>query len=227
MPIRCVTFDLDDTLWDIGPVVDRAESEFYTWLQSGYPEVTRRFELNTLAEHRRTFYTRHPHKQHDFTWLRRQWLHHIAQEHGYDESFVDDAFEVYFAHRNSVELFADAQPTLERIASRYKTGVITNGNACVIRIGIAHHFQFIVSAESAGAAKPQARIFEAAIAAAGVPAEQIAHIGDDPERDIKGARRLGMKTIWYNAHGARWPGGPPPDLSVRTLAELEPALADL
>ena len=27
--IKCITFDLDDTLWEIEPVISKAENQFY------------------------------------------------------------------------------------------------------------------------------------------------------------------------------------------------------
>ena len=33
MTIRCIAFDLDDTLWACKPVIEHAEQRFYAWLQ--------------------------------------------------------------------------------------------------------------------------------------------------------------------------------------------------
>ena len=40
------------------------------------------------------------------------------------------------------------------------------------------------------------RIFEAALERSGAPPENILHVGDSLESDIRPARRLGMKTLW-------------------------------
>ena len=40
MTIKCVTLDLDDTLWDCAPVIEAAEATFYEWLSENYPELS-------------------------------------------------------------------------------------------------------------------------------------------------------------------------------------------
>ena len=40
MSIECITFDLDDTLWDVEPVILRAEELFYQWLSQHCPRIT-------------------------------------------------------------------------------------------------------------------------------------------------------------------------------------------
>ena len=40
MPLRCITFDLDDTLWETGPVIARAEAHAHAWLETHAPRIT-------------------------------------------------------------------------------------------------------------------------------------------------------------------------------------------
>ena len=37
--IKCITFDLDDTLWKIEPVIIEAEINFNNWLKQNYPII--------------------------------------------------------------------------------------------------------------------------------------------------------------------------------------------
>ena len=39
MTIRCITFDLDDTLWETGPVIARAEQIALDWMKDNAPDV--------------------------------------------------------------------------------------------------------------------------------------------------------------------------------------------
>jgi FMN phosphatase YigB (HAD superfamily) len=51
--IRTLTFDLDDTLWDNGPVLEAAEQALYRWLDEHYPRITARYtpaSLRTLRQ---------------------------------------------------------------------------------------------------------------------------------------------------------------------------------
>ncbi len=225
MNLACVTFDLDDTLWHTEPVIVRAEAQFYGWLQQHCPRITERFDSQALVLHRRRYFQQFQEELHDLTTLRKRWLRHILTEFGYESLSVDEAFRVFWEHRNAVTLFGDVAEAIEELRARYTIGVITNGNACVEYIGIGHWFDFVVSSERAGAAKPNAEIFHAALDRAGVAPERVAHVGDDPENDVRGAAAVGMRTVWYNPRLRPWPGGPTPDVVIRSIAELPSAIA--
>ena len=45
MSIRLITFDLDNTLWDIEPIVARAEKSMRDWIRQQHPDFVRRFHV--------------------------------------------------------------------------------------------------------------------------------------------------------------------------------------
>lgn len=225
MGIKCITFDLDDTLWDCESVLTRAERIFYDWLAEEHPTVSSNYAPADLLEHRRSYARERPHLHHDLTNLRKQWLADLADELGYEKDLVEPGFRVFWEARNNVVLFEDAVHTLRHLSTRYCLGTITNGNADVHYIGIGHFFDFVMTSEVAGAAKPQPEIFHAALGEAGVSPNEAVHVGDDPERDIRGASAVGMRTIWVNPRLHSWPGGPEPDAVVQTVGELQTVLA--
>jgi FMN phosphatase YigB (HAD superfamily) len=56
------------------------------------------------------------------------------------------------------------------------------------------------------------------------PAEA-AHVGDDQEADVEGARGAGVLPVWLNRAGTHWEReSPPPPITIRTLDELPHAL---
>ncbi len=224
MPIKCITFDLDDTLWECESVIMGAERRFYEWLLAGYPEIAAEYPLETLLAHRREFFERFTDMRHDFTILRKRWLAHIGEAWGHGDRLVEPGFRVFWEARNEVELFADVPMVLEGLSQRYRVGAITNGNADVHHIGIGHWFHFVVTAADAGALKPHADIFETALVLAGVRPGEIVHVGDDPVNDVKGAAEVGMRTVWVNTAGDPWPGGPVPDAEIKALGELDAVL---
>ena len=227
MPITCITFDLDDTLWDVGPVMERAEREFFEWIARHLPRVANRHDPDTLLEHRREVYQRFPELGHDFTSLRKRWLGHLIEEFGYDQALVDPAFRVFWELRNTVELFDEVPGALEGLKGRFVLGAITNGNADVDHIGIGHFFDFVVTAADAGAAKPRPEIFEAGLQAAEMAPHEVLHVGDDPTNDVLGAAAVGMRTVWVNPDLSPWPGGQVPDAVVRHVGEIERVLEEL
>jgi FMN phosphatase YigB (HAD superfamily) len=86
---------------------------------------------------------------------------------------------------------------------------------------------FTVTADSAlvGASKPDPRIFQYALRALACSPSQAWMIGDNPEADIDGAARLGLKTCWLAPAERDLPIGCTPTARIARLADLERALA--
>ena len=223
--LRCVTFDLDDTLWDMEPVLRAAESALLEWIAEHLPAVDAAYDAAALYDHRRAFYATLPELAHDVTALRQRWLVEVATAHGYPESLAEAGFRHFWEARNRVQMYAPVSGALEALGSRYRLGTITYGNADVHHIGIGHHFAFVVTATDAGVAKPERGIFDYAVAASGVSPEEVVHVGDDPVRDVAGAQRAGLRAIWVNPTGAPWEGPGSPDAEIATVGEL-PALLE-
>ena len=87
-------------------------------------------------------------------------------------------------------------------------------------MGLAGYFKAGLSAQVFGVGKPDRRIFEAAAQAAGVPPDEVLHIGDDAELDVLAALACGMQTAWVNRDDKLWPHAAEPHETVRSLAEL-------
>ena len=95
------------------------------------------------------------------------------------------------------------------------------------RLGLADYFRFALCAEELGVGKPDPTPFREALKRAGVEASAAIHIGDHPSDDIAGARRAGMRAIWFNPNGKPWAGEEEPSAEIRSLAELPALLARL
>jgi putative hydrolase of the HAD superfamily len=226
--IRTITLDLDDTLWEIGPVIRRAERCLHEWLAGNFPRIVEMHGRQDIVELRAQVVAEFEDHSHDLTFVRRTVLSRMGMAAGYGDGFVDEAFAVFDEERNKVELFPEARPALESLASRYTLVAVTNGNARLERIGIDDLFDSFVSARSAGVAKPARAIFDAAVSAGGAEAHETLHVGDHPEIDVNGAREAGLRTIWLNRNGRDWPSElPQPDGIVRNLRELDRLLVEL
>ncbi len=133
--------------------------------------------------------------------------------------FCQDAREKL---RSSAELF-------ERLSLRYRLGVVSNfyGNLAAVcrEAGIGSFLSAAVDSAVVGRSKPHAAIFHAALARLQVEPSESVFVGDSPERDMAGARGVGMRHVLLA-------GCPeeaaacccPHDLVIRRLAELEALL---
>jgi FMN phosphatase YigB (HAD superfamily) len=72
--IRTITLDLDDTLWAIHPVIERAENKLYDWLRDNYPRITEMCTQGEIRKLREDIVFEYPGRSHDFTFLRRTVL---------------------------------------------------------------------------------------------------------------------------------------------------------
>jgi haloacid dehalogenase superfamily, subfamily IA, variant 3 with third motif having DD or ED/haloacid dehalogenase superfamily, subfamily IA, variant 1 with third motif having Dx(3-4)D or Dx(3-4)E len=222
VPIRALTLDLDDTLWPVLPALERADRDLDAYLRLHHPEVARMWPIAAMRELRAKVAAERLDLAHDFTTQRHLTLRQAFAACGLTEAPIEALWEVYFAARNTVELYPDALPALERITTRWPVASLTNGNADLERIGIHMHFAHRVCARDCGAAKPDVRIFHAAVERLGVAPGEILHVGDDPRLDVLGARDAGLRTAWINRERRAWPDelGAPPDLDLADLAQL-------
>jgi len=223
MSIRLITFDLDDTLWDVAPVMHGAEAALRDWLGREAPRLGA-VPIEHLWAIRARLLSAEPGLRHRLSELRRRILLHSLEEAGYPRheagELAELGFQVFLAARHQVQLFPEVHTTLEQLALRYTLGVITNGNADVRRLGLADYFRFALCAEELGVGKPDPHPFHTALQRAGLEATQAVHIGDHPGDDIAGAKAAGLRAIWFNPQGKVWQGDTAPDAQIRNLAEL-------
>jgi putative hydrolase of the HAD superfamily len=218
---RAITLDLDDTLWPIAPAIERAEVALDAWLREHAPAAAARWPLAERRRLRDEVDAEHPELAHDFTRQRLITLERMLREADVDVALVPSAFEAYFAARCEVEHYADTLAALDRLAERVPLAAISNGNACLVRIGLMERFRFQLAARDHGAAKPAASIFHEACRRLGVPPQDVLHVGDDPAHDVAGAACAGLRSAWINRDGRAWAEiDPSPDLEFADLGAL-------
>ncbi|MES3022562.1 MAG: HAD family hydrolase [Pseudomonadota bacterium] len=195
---KAILFDLDDTLWPIGPVIARAEQSLHDWLALHAPRVAQACSIEALRQERLAMLAREPAFARDLGALRRAGLHAAFARLGEDGAKVEHAMLHFFAARNAVELYADVLPALQAMGRRHLLGSVTNGNADLHAIGLAGHFSVSVAASQFGSAKPDPAIFHAACAGLGVAPADAVYVGDDLLLDVQGAQRAGLRAVWLN-----------------------------
>jgi putative hydrolase of the HAD superfamily len=219
---KAILFDLDDTLWPIAPVILQAEETLYAWLREHAPRVAQQFTIDTLRQARLELLAQRPEFQLDLGKLRRAGLLTAFQQAGEDAAKVELAMAEFFAARNAVVPYDDVVPGLLRLKGRTLIGAITNGNADLQTIGLAHHFNGWVSAPQLGVAKPDTAIFLAGCRELGVAPWDAVYVGDDVLLDVQGAQDAGMRGVWMNRNGSRKDveHGVTPDATVRDFDGL-------
>jgi FMN hydrolase / 5-amino-6-(5-phospho-D-ribitylamino)uracil phosphatase len=221
MKPKAILFDLDDTLWPIAPVIAEAEMTLHAWLAAHAPKVAAQWSVDALRAHRAELAAQQPELLIDLGRLRRASLQAAFAAAGEDAAHVDAAMTHFFAARNAVTPYDDVLPGLLKLRHQVQLGTISNGNADLEVIGLAHHFEVSLAAAHFGAAKPDPGIFRAACQALGVAPHEAVYVGDDLALDVAGAQAAGLRAVWMNRHGALLPDGAPrPDAICASLDEL-------
>lgn len=118
---------------------------------------------------------------------------------------------------------------LESLTTRgFKLGVVSNGcgNVEVLcrDLGFSDHLSVIADSRRLGVAKPDPAIFLHAVDRLGIDPASTLMVGDSFDRDIRPARRLGMRTAWLEGDVEReCPDPSLVNLRLRRLADLATA----
>lgn len=171
-------------------------------------------------------------------------LRELLAEKGYpnaDTKLIRRALDAFYAHTQpNWVLEEDALLTLRTLeAGGYRLGLVSNAGdhqdvvQLVDRFQIEPFFDFVLTSAVCSYRKPHPRIFELALAHWGIPPGEVAMVGDSLDADIRGAREIGLFTVWITRRvsnaatrrGARAERSRSiqPDAEAQTLAEL-PAL---
>ncbi len=195
--IKAVFFDIDDTLYDT----------------SGFAKLARKAALNVMIDAGLPLET-------DEAYL---LLREIIDEYGsnYGKHFNILTKRV-FGEENPLlialgmityhnvkfallRLFPQTIKTLIFLKEKgYKLGVISNGKTIkqwekLIRLGLHHFFDQVITSEEAGVEKPDIHIFQLAMKKMGVKADNSIMIGNKFSEDIKGALNSGIDAILVNS----------------------------
>ena len=219
--IRALSFDLDDTLWPIGPTLIKAEAALVAWFSAHTPKALPIYQDRTLiAELRSDLMRRFSDRLHDLSAIRRELIREVLTRAGEPTVGVEHAFEVFFQARQSVQMYADVLPALNTLKQRFQLVALSNGNADVDQVGLGDYFSLAISAQEVGFSKPDPRIFQHTVQRLNLAPHEVLHIGDDAHTDIHGARGVEMPCVWVNREGLAWTGPGECPKSVKDLSEL-------
>jgi putative hydrolase of the HAD superfamily len=111
------------------------------------------------------------------------------------DNFFEVAYE-HFAEAGTWELYAEVPEVLEQIRPRFQLAVISNFDDrlrfILQHMGISTYFSYIFISSELGADKPDPEIFRRALKIMQLNADEVLHVGDDPERDWKAAAAAGL-----------------------------------
>lgn len=221
--LRAVLFDLDDTLY--------CEGDFY---RSGFAVVSDELQRRGVG---RAESVQRLLEQLHFHDDRARVFNDAAERLCFPVEWIPELVVLFHRHTPRITLPAESAAVLKRLRSQYRLGIVTDGHADVQRrklasLRVAPLVDAVVVTDDLGREhwKPHPLPFHVCCRQLGVQPTEAAYVGDNPQRDMAGAKRAGMPAIrLLSGYFRNQPGknGELPCCEIRRLADLESALAKL
>jgi putative hydrolase of the HAD superfamily len=167
------------------------------------------------------------------SFRRAVWTRALSAAAMNDEPLVDELVSAYGSFRRALTLIdPDATAVLDDLRRDHRLALVTNGAPDVQReklaaTTLAGRFDAIVISVEVGVAKPDPRIFRAALDALEVTSADAVMVGDSLERDVAGARRAAVRSVWLDRAGMAISGPVVPDARIQSLRDLRDSLIGL
>lgn len=231
LSVSAVLLDVDDTLVDTTAAMVAAGA---IGMAQVWPDQDELWCAAAAARFRSDpggFFRRYITGELDFETMRAGRLAEVGQAHGLAvpggalETF-EAAFRPAFVARQ--HRFDDVLPFLAACeATGIAVGALTNSSADATFpklevTDLADRFATLVTRDTLGFGKPDARVFEAACERLGSEPAQTAYIGDEWDADIVGASGAGLQPIWLRRDGRAEATGLVDVPSITSLAQLSP-----
>jgi putative hydrolase of the HAD superfamily len=148
---------------------------------------------------------------------------------GIDAPELPDELYKVFTDTATYRLYDDALPAIGALRERgHRIGLISNFEGwleeMLVELELGNVFDVSVISGVVGVEKPDVRIFEIALDAAGVVPADAVHVGDSVANDVEPATAAGMRAVLLDRAGDH-PDHPGP--RVRSLADLPGLVATL
>ncbi|MEK9649664.1 MAG: HAD family hydrolase [Gammaproteobacteria bacterium] len=206
--IKLITFDLDDTFWDIGPVIIKAEIKTREFIDKNLGKKIVWGNMEEYLAVREGLISNNPAMEYDLTLLRKGMMNYYLDPYfsnpSQKEELVDAAFEFFLEERHKISFYDGVIESLDELSKDFSLGILTNGNADMVKLGIDGYFDFSISSEDVQSAKPNEGHFKKAIEVSSLNPENILHIGDHQLCDMVGGMNAGFNVLWFNKKEDPW-----------------------
>ncbi len=193
--IKVVFFDLDDTVVDTSRLAEMARrNAIENMVRHGLPVDfdTAYSELLELINEYGSNFNRH------FDYLLRRL--DLPSNPKWVAAGVIAYHNTKFAYLRTVRGVRRVLLDLQR--SGYRLGIITDGDPIkqwekILRLELDAYFDEVFISDYLGVKKPHPKIFRKALRKMGVGPEEALMVGDRLYSDVYGAKKVGMKTVWF------------------------------
>lgn len=221
--IRCVVFDVDDTLF-----LER------DYVRSGFAVVGRvvdhRFGISAFGDRCWSLF---------LGGARGNIFNRACRDMAVPETpeLLSELVEIYRGHEPDIALTSDAAQLLPEVANSWIGAAVTDGPAAsqgrkVRALGLDRWLSPVVLTAELGphSGKPSPDAFRLIESRHAVSGSECVYVGDNPVKDFIGPRGLGWRTVRIRRTGGLHvdvPSGGDVDFEIEDLLQLTPALQSL
>jgi putative hydrolase of the HAD superfamily len=132
--------------------------------------------------------------------------------------------------RFRLQLYSGVEDTLKQLHPKYHLAIVSDSQTAFAipelnAVGLLGYFDPVIVSGDFGYRKPDKRLLERALHAMKMEPSEVLFVGNDMYRDVYGAQRLGMKTIFFRSNqGTQEKEGVKPDYIIYNFPELLNAL---
>jgi len=217
MPLKAIFFDIDGTLYDSSTLTAMARRNSILAMIDAGLDVSEDQALRDLQGVIERFGPNYP-KHYD----------ELLRLYGKVEPKIVAAGVVAYEHTKLGYLkpFPGVVPALMELRKRHRLGVISNGLTIkqwekLVWLRLHHFFEAVITSEECGHEKPEPEIFHAALGALDIEPSEALMVGDRYDVDIQGARKVGMRTVWFKREGEAGAG------EIRSFSDLPRLVEEL
>jgi HAD superfamily hydrolase (TIGR01549 family) len=226
MNVKAILFDIDDTLYDR----NLAQIKTVELIVQSLPSLFNHLKMARITE---AFLESDRITTNDFnagapsTNLRDSRSKLFLRLLGISESHAERITEMYVHQYPRCNTpVAGAVQLVKKLSKKYQIGAVSNGLPDVQytkleTLGLKNMLSCIVLSEEIGIRKPDAGIFLHAVRLLGRQPAECLFVGDSYTSDIIGAKKVGMRTCWFNPAKSLLPDNlSKPDFVVNDLMEI-------
>lgn len=130
------------------------------------------------------------------------------------------------ASRFLLHRYPGVEETIRHLHQKYHMAIISDAQTAYAipelhAVGLSGYFDPIIVSGNFGYRKPDERLFRTALTTMKMKASEVLYVGNDMYRDVYGAQRLGIKTIFFRSNqGTQDKDGVKPDYIIYNFPEL-------
>ena len=220
---KMLMFDLDDTLVDDGVATNTAAIALFGKYKPSQSHEALSHWKRALKLHYPAFLQ----GKLSAAEMRQARVREALQDDGLSDQQAELAFE-YFMQQyiNATVLYSDTLVCLDQLKQQgWRLALVSNGpedmqQRKVRAAGLFDYFEFVLTAEAAGVAKPKAEIFQQAAQLAKLELSQCCYVGDNLVNDAQGSNAAGMSSVWLQRSKSCEPEYQPLENVNWTIASL-------